>query len=375
MNESKPRLAMVSIGIRRDLLAPLQYFTKFDLVHFYKINVYDDLTTQDLDHSLHAYTSPFDLYRQLIRAKPDVIQGVEPFSFYTQPYLWACYFAARKTNAALLATTLENRPLEIKFRKLPALVLRKMLSLYFRRACLILTLNQGARENVLRCGADTARVERAMWGVWGVDTQEFYPRAARAANAPPTILFAGRLHPEKGVFVLLDAFALVRAEIPNARLLLAGDGPARAALAQRIDQENLGDSICLTGAVKNRDMFQVFHRADVFCAPSLTTRKWAEQVGMSALQAMACGIPIVSTRSGAILEYIPDGVAGLLVDERNAPALAKALILLLEHPDRAGQMGARGRTYACAQYDARANVERGEALVMEKCVEPHARRV
>src|SRR5581483_3318238 len=317
MSEAKPRLAIVSIGIRRDLLAPLKFLTKFELCHFYRANVYNDLTADDVDETLRAYTSPLDLYRQLVRAQPDVIQGVEPFSYYTQPYLWACYLAARKTGAALLAVTLENRPLEIKFGRLRAFVLRNLLRVYFRRACLILTLNHGARENVLACGADAAHIRNALWGVWGVDTQEFFPRAARDANAPPTILFAGRLHPEKGIFVLLDAFEIVHAQIPAARLLIAGDGPARDAASAKIRARNLPSHVEWLGMVKHRDMVNVFQRADVFCAPSITTRKWAEQVGASTLQAIACGVPVVSTRSGSIPEFIPDGVVGILVEENN----------------------------------------------------------
>ena len=112
---SRPRLAMVSIGIRRDLLAPMVYFSKLDLVHFYKISVYDDLTAHDLDTTLRKYSTPFDLYQQLVAAKPDVIQGPEPFSYYTLPYLWASFLAVRTTRAALLDSANENRPQDIKF--------------------------------------------------------------------------------------------------------------------------------------------------------------------------------------------------------------------------------------------------------------------
>lgn len=375
MNEPLPRLAMVSIGIRRDLLAPLRHLEKFELRHFYRANEYDDLTDADWDATLRAYASPRDLYRQLVSAQPAVIQSVEPFSFYTQPYVWACYFAARQTNAALLAVTLENRPLAIKFGRARAWALRKLLRVFFQRACLILTLNQGARENVLACGAEATRVQPALWGVWGADMQEFTPRAARDADAPPTILFAGRLHPEKGIFILLDAFKLVLRKISDARLVLAGAGPARAQVAEQIRAQNLSANVEMLGAIKNRDMARIFQRADVLCAPSVATRKWAEQVGVSALQAMACGVPIVSTRSGSIPEFIPDDVAGILVAEQDAAALADALLFVLSNPTRARALGARARAYACAHYDARQNVARGETLVMMHCVRRDANRV
>ncbi|HZQ08753.1 MAG TPA: glycosyltransferase, partial [Anaerolineae bacterium] len=81
-----------------------------------------------------------------------------------------------------------------------------------------------------------------------------------------------------------------------------------------------------------------------------------------------CGVPIVSTHSGAIPEYTPDGIAGLLVKERNASALADALIQILTNPEFAQQIGNRGREYACTHYDARMNVQVCEQLVMEHCL-------
>lgn len=369
---SRPTLAMVSTGIRRDLLAPLHYFAKFRLIHLYRVSVYGDLTPDDLNDSLRKYTSPLDLYKQLVAAKPDVIQSVEPFSFYTLPNLWALYLAVRKTNAALLAPIFENRPLDIKFGKVRAEFLRRTLRPFFERACLVIPLNNGAEQNAIACGAAPEKMRRVLWGTWGVDLQEFSPRRTRAADAPPRVLFVGRLHAEKGIFVLLEAFAAVRQKMPSARLVLAGDGPAHAQVVTHITALGLTDAITLLGTVKNREMPAIFRQADVFCAPSLTTPKWAEQVGMSALQAMASGIAVVSTQSGAIPEYVPDGVAGILVAENDSDALANALLDLLTNTERALVMGRAGREYACKHYDARANVEHAEQLVMEHCV---ARRI
>lgn len=365
MSQGKPRLALVTLGIRRDLLAPLRYFSRVELVHFYRDRAYGDLAPEDLDASLRQFRTPPDLYRQLVAARPDFIQGVEPFSYYTQPYVWAGYFAARQTNAALIVGTHENRPLDIKFGKPRAALLRTILRHYFPRARLIIVHNHGARENVLQCGVAPGRIVRGMWGNWGVDTGEFVPTRNRAAERNPTILFAGRLHPEKGVFVLLDAFALLRRQMPVARLILAGDGQARGALESSIASLGVTENVTFVGMIKHREMPRLLQQADALCAPSLTTRKWAEQVGSSLLQAMSCGVPVVATRSGAIPEYVPDGKAGLLVQENDARALADALLEILQNSRRARAMGEFGRALAVAQYDARANVERGEKMLLE----------
>jgi glycosyltransferase involved in cell wall biosynthesis len=360
------RLALVSTGIRRDLIAPLKYFTEFEIVHFYHHTEYGDLLPEDLDASLHSYRSPFDLYRQLLRTQPDVIQGVEPFSLAQQPYLWLCYLAARRTGAQLLSVTLENRPLEIKFGPALAFLLRRLLRVYFDRACLIIALNQGARRNVLSTGVAPARIQELMWGTWGVDTSEFSPSPVegRRAGVGVTVLFAGRLHPEKGIFILLGAFERVRTARPEARLLIVGDGPARAEVERRAAR--LG-GVEVRGPVKNRAMPEVFRAADIVAVPSLTTRKWEEQVGMVALQAMACGVPVVATRSGAIPEYVPDGVAGLLVHENDSAALADALVRVLSDEPLRARLGRAARAYACAHYDALKNIATAERAVKEHC--------
>lgn len=362
---SRPgRLAIVSTGIRRDLVAPLKHFNQFEILHFYRHADYGDLTPEDLDATLRPYRSPVDLYHQLVRSRPVVIQGVEPFSVALQPSLWACYLAARATGARLLAVTLENRPLEDKFNRLAASLLYRLLHFYFKRACLVIVLNNGARRNLEKCGISHVKVRKMMWGTWGVDLDEFAPVPA-PRDQPPTVLFAGRLTREKGILVLLEAFARVQTTLPEARLNIVGDGSARAEVQARV---RVMDGVNLAGVVKNRQMPEVFRKADVVAMPSLTTGKWEEQVGMVALQAMACGIPIVASRSGAIPEYVPDKIAGLLVPENNAEALAGTLLQVLRDRDLRDRLGRGARGYACQHYDAAKNIRLAEREVLEHCL-------
>jgi glycosyltransferase involved in cell wall biosynthesis len=348
------------------LVVPLRFFSKFEILHLYRTSSYGDLGPGDWDASLRQFRSPLDLYRALVAAKPRVIQGVEPFSYYTQPFLWAAFRAAQRTNAALLVNTFENRPLAVKFGHVRAAFLKQLLNPYLRRAFLIIAQNQGARANLLDSGAIAGKIVTPYWGVWGIDTNEFVPPPAHPANATWTILFAGRLDPEKGVFVLLDAFTRVRSQLPAASLVLAGDGPARMRLEAEIQALGLADHVTCQGMLKQHALPALLQSAAIVCVPSLTTRKWAEQVGSSLLQAMACGVPVVSTRSGAIPEYVPDGVAGLLVRENDAAALAEALLALLTDPNAARDMGQRGRAYAVEHYAARTNIHRAEELILER---------
>lgn len=361
-----PRLAIVSTNTRRDLQDPLKFFSRLEVLHFFRRAEYNDLTAEDWSSQQHQYGSPRDLATQLIAAHPDVIQSVEPFAIRVLPYVWACYWAVRRTNARLLVVTTENCPLDQKYGRVTAFGLSVVLRPFFARAGLAIVLNKGARENLTRMGVPPPRVEQLLWGSWGVDTDEFSPRAktydlASQAKAP-VLLFVGRLHFEKGVFVLLDALGEIQRAAPGVELWMIGDGPARGELEARAEKL---DRVKIYGTIKNRALPDYFRRATVFVSPSLTTPRWREQIGMTNLQAMASGVPVVSTLSGAIPEYVPDGLAGILVEEGNAHALAEAIIALHRNPEKAQELGRGGREYALAHYEVRANIRRVEQLVLD----------
>jgi glycosyltransferase involved in cell wall biosynthesis len=363
-----PTLAMVSTDIRRDLVAPLRHLTRLRLLHFYRRAPYGDLAPEDMDETLVAYSNPLDLFRRLWQARPDLVQGVEPFAIRLLPYLYAVFTVSLLRHIPLVLVALENRPLPEKHGPLISRLLRVVLGPVFRRARLIIYLNEGARRNVLSIGRHEAKLRRLAYGAWGVDLAEFSPQrdGREPAFGPgPVLLFVGRLHAEKGVFDLLDAFGCVRAAHPSAVLILAGDGPARPEMERIVAQRGWAETVRLLGMVKNRDLPPIFRAADLFVAPSVTTRKWEEQVGMTNLQAMASGVPVVSTHSGAIPEYMPDGVAGILVPERNPAALAEAITRLLADANLRRRLGEGGRAYACTHYDAAANVAIAERVLLE----------
>jgi glycosyltransferase involved in cell wall biosynthesis len=257
----------------------------------------------------------------------------------------------------VIAVTFENRPWEVKFGRLAPAV-RAAAGVTIRAARAVIVLNEGARQNALAAGASPARLRRLLWGTWGVDLGEFAPGAPVEA---PRLLFAGRLHEENGILDLLDAFALVRTHRPAARPTIAGEGPARHAVERRA---SVLDGVEVRGVVPNRALPALMRQSAIVVSPSRTTPRWAEQVGMTNLQALACGVPVVATWSGAIPEYTPPGAGALLVPERDPVALAAAILRLLDDAALRQQLGALGRRFAERHYDAVRNVERAEALVL-----------
>jgi len=174
---------------------------------------------------------------------------------------------------------------------------------------------------------------------------------------PPTVAFAGRLVREKGADVLLRAFVNVAQQIPEARLVIYGDGPERARLEKLADDLCLADRVSIRGFQPHEEATSSFNHAWVVAIPS----RWEEPFGMVAAEAMMAGTAVVASRSGGLTEIIRDGETGLQVPPDNADALASALLRLLRDRDLAERMGQAGREVALTEFN--------EAVVVDRFVQ------
>ncbi len=143
----------------------------------------------------------------------------------------------------------------------------------------------------------------------------------------PLLCFLGRLVPEKGVHILLEALSLLITDFPHIQLIIAGIGPIGEQLQQLALP--LGKHVHFVGFLQAVDKFQLLQRADICVIPSLY-----EPFGMVCLEAMSCGTPVVASRVGGLQEIIEDGVTGILVPPQNSDELARSLIDLLQHPQQ-----------------------------------------
>lgn len=139
------------------------------------------------------------------------------------------------------------------------------------------------------------------------------------------ILYAGRLRTRKAVAVLIEAFARVRQKHVNARLVVAGDGEQRDALEQQASELDMGENaVHFLGAIPRPEMVRWYRRADIFCLPSIY-----EGFPLAILEAMAAGLPIVTTTASGMPEAVDEGVSGWLVPTEDVTALSDALCRLL----------------------------------------------
>jgi len=187
--------------------------------------------------------------------------------------------------------------------------------------------------------------------VWnGVPQRSLRPPLRR----PPTIAFAGRLVREKGVDVLLRAFAKIVTHIPEARLLLAGGGPERERLTRQIADLGLSSTVAMLGYLSRLEMEHHFNEAWVQAVPS----RWEEPCANVVLEAMMRGTAVVASDSGGMPEMVRDGQSGLLVLPDDTEALAQALLRLLQDRTAAERMGRVGHEIALAHFRQEICVER-----------------
>ena len=177
----------------------------------------------------------------------------------------------------------------------------------------------------------------------GTDLAAFAPRAyAVTPGEAPVVGFAGRLDAAKGADVLLHAAALE----PGVQVRVAGDGPERRALQELAGTLGISDRVEFVGALAPKELPDFYRSLDVLAVPSLTTSSWVEQFGRVAIEAMACGIPVVVSDSGALPEVVAG--AALVVAEGDATELAKALSAVVHDADVAARLREAGLSRAAA---------------------------
>lgn len=196
----------------------------------------------------------------------------------------------------------------------------------------------------------------------GIDLDRFKPRSKTEARRQlalderPTLGILATLRDWKGHDYLLEAFAQLRKDFPQWHLLVIGDGPWRPRLDERMQTLALADGVSFVG--NQADAPAWLNALDLFALPSFGD----EGVPQAIMQAMACGLAVVSTPVGGIPEAVIDKETGLLVPPKDAVALARALARLMSDQDMRERMGAAGRERALARFGIDIMLDRMETI-------------
>ncbi|GAA8851713.1 hypothetical protein DUHN55_38570 [Helicobacter pylori] len=210
-----------------------------------------------------------------------------------------------------------------------------------RDADLLLCMVDAARDHLLANDFDDELIRVVKPGV---DTDLFHP--ADRPVEDPVVVFASPLADNKGIDRVLDAMSIVRREIPEARLKVAGRGPLEPLVREAAARP--GSGVELVGSLDTAGVADLMRSAAVFATAPRPTWKWTEQLGLAYLEAQACGLPVVTTRCGTNDEAVQ--APNALVDD-DVEALADALAGFLRDPAHRAEVGTANREHVLTHHD------------------------
>lgn len=184
---------------------------------------------------------------------------------------------------------------------------------------------------------------------YGVDPERFEPRDL--LPQVPVFFGVGRFVDKKAPYLTLLAFERMRRRHPEARLVLAGDGPLFETMHNLVEVLGIAGAVEFPGILSPDEVARWMRRASAFVQHSVTPRVGpnagdSEGTPVAMLEAMMTGLPVIATRHAGLGEVIEHGVSGLLVEERDVEGMAVAMARVIESPAEAGRMGEAGRRHA-----------------------------
>ncbi|MGO8674215.1 MAG: glycosyltransferase [Capsulimonadaceae bacterium] len=174
-----------------------------------------------------------------------------------------------------------------------------------------------------------------------IDTELFHPEPHPDESRETRLIYMGRLSYEKSLDQVLTAFKLVRREIPSATLTVIGDGPERQCLEEQAADLGISEFVRFTGLLRGQELAQTLRSGHLFITASKT-----ENIPLSALEAMASGLPVAAVNSKGLPEIVHDGANGILVEPDQPEEMARRVVALLCDPETLHVRSRAARAYA-----------------------------
>lgn len=304
------------------------------------------------------FKDAFNLFFELGKASFDVIHVNPSFNYRSlfRDGLFMLVLSLRGRRNTLVL--FHGWDIALAERIISCPVRKAFMRLTFGRAARVLVLAGLFKSQLVRMGLSEDRIEVVSTMFDG----GIFNGLTDTRPAPgKTVLFLARFIREKGIFELLEAFGKIRARHPEARLVLAGDGPEHEAVRERVRSLGLEDSVFLPGYLRDKDKARALVEADVFALPS----SYGEGCPVSLLEAMAAGLAVVATRAGGIPDIVEDPQNGILIDQPAPESIEKALERFFSDPEFLKNVRETNREQAWEKYEAGVVTKRIEALYSE----------
>ncbi len=219
-----------------------------------------------------------------------------------------------------------------------------------RRAKFIICISEFHRDFFRQLGADDAKLQVVYCGI---DLAQFHLPEQPVRNVRPRLLASGRLVEKKGFGVLLEACRLLKERGVAFDCIIGGNGPLEGELRQQVTAAGLDDCVSLTGQMLKQEAIPAFmHQGDVYCLPCVWSRdNDVDGLPQMLMEALACGLPVISTRLVGIPDLIVHERTGLLVEPQDPAQLADAIERLFQDPTLAQQLAKEGRAWLYQRFD------------------------
>lgn len=258
--------------------------------------------------------------------------------------LWVRIFGMRHVVASW-----ENMPFEQKWQGVRGAFKRLVLKCNLALCDGIVAGNQKSHDLYRRCTNKPIRTIPLN----GVDPHFFHrlsPPPNRVVGAIDVtdhlvFTFAGAIGRHKGLPVLVRAFTRVIKEIPEARLVIAGNGDYEKELDRDIEHLGIRPYVIRLTWLSHHELKELLNTSDAFVYPSVSYHGWEEQFGYAIAEASLMELPVISTRSGSIEDVVIDGTTGLLIEQNNETALAEAMLKIARDADFRFCLGKAGRSF------------------------------
>ncbi len=331
--EKKPNIAITIFGAKRILSVPQdlpikRLWSPLDLPNFPAKMQFLNRLLGDA-HYLYGLEKALKGY--------DIAHCAETYYYYTYQCLRAKQRGWVKKVVSTVWETIPFNNEAIRRRK-------AFKQMAYKNVDFFLVPTKRAKRALLAEGVDEKKIKQQFYGV---DLNHFHP--SNRNNDGNRLLFVGRLVAEKGIWEVLQAFSLLIQQNKYFRLIIVGDGREKLTILNWLRKKGLKPYVRLLSSQPYEEMAKIYRMADIFLLPSRPGYCWEEQYGMAVVEAMASGLPVIVSSSGAMAEVV--ATAGIVIPPANVRALVKMIAKLKRNNQYRWRLGYLARRRAERYFD------------------------